>query len=129
MSGDSEHSVDDVDDAVDGADVLLVDGRVDASGRHRHSLLARSVVEPDAVVRQRRRSGIGLEDFKDDFCLKIKIKFLLESKCICNQEFQKEVFKLSIVNWPIVDSQNKAPHKKPVKNNMPKGLKTESNLY
>jgi hypothetical protein len=62
-----------VDDAVDGADVLLVDGRVDAARRHRHSLLARTVVEPNAVVRQRRRSGIGLEDFKDDFRIKIQI--------------------------------------------------------
>jgi hypothetical protein len=87
LSWDSEHPVDDVDNAVDGADVLLVDGRVDAARRHRHSLLARTVVEPDAVVRQRRRGGIGLEDFKDDFCIKIRINFGLEIKCIYKQEF------------------------------------------
>jgi hypothetical protein len=39
-----------VDDAVDGADVLLHDGGVHAAGRHRHALLTRPVVEPGANV-------------------------------------------------------------------------------
>ena len=53
LIGDTEDSVDDVDDAVDGSDVLLQDGGVDAPSRCRHPLLARPVVEPDPVVGQR----------------------------------------------------------------------------
>ena len=39
-----------MDDAVDGADVLLHDGGVDASGRNAHALFTCPVVEPDSVV-------------------------------------------------------------------------------
>ena len=52
--GDAEDAVDDVDDAVDGADVLLYDGGIDPAAADRHLLVARRVVKPDAVLRQRR---------------------------------------------------------------------------
>ena len=59
--GDAEDTVDDVDDAVDGADVLLDDGGIDPAAADRHLLVARRVVKPDAVLRQRRGRGEGLK--------------------------------------------------------------------
>ena len=53
-----------MDDAVDGANVLLHDGGVDAARRDGHDLVTCSVLEPDTIVGKGRGRWVGLEQNK-----------------------------------------------------------------
>ena len=63
LVGDAEDPVDDVDDAIDGADVLLHDGGIDAAPLHRHKLIPLRVVEPDPIGSQRGGRRESLQHF------------------------------------------------------------------
>ena len=65
----AENPVHDVDHAVDGADVLLHDGGVDAAPLHRHQLIPLRVVEPDAIGGERGGGRESLQQFSCELIL------------------------------------------------------------